>query len=61
MKLKKLAITALILLVPSLASAIRFTQKNQVGDRAVQIIDGDTFKLENKQTVRLSSLDAPPP
>jgi len=58
-KLKKLAITALILLVPSLATAIRFTQKNQIGDRVVQIIDGDTFKLQNKQTIRLSSLDAP--
>jgi len=58
-KLKKLAITTLIIMVPSLATAIHFTQKNQVGDRVVQIIDGDTFKLQNKQTIRLSSLDAP--
>jgi len=58
-KLKKLAIATLIVMVPSLATAIRFTQKNPVGDKVIQIIDGDTFKLENKQTIRLSSLDAP--
>ena len=59
MKLKKLAIATLILLAPSLAVALRFTQNNQVGDKVVKIIDGDTFKLQNKQTVRLASLDAP--
>lgn len=59
MKLKKLAIATLILLVPSLAAAIRFTQNTQVGDRVVKIIDGDTFKLQNKQTIRLASIDAP--
>ena len=59
MRLKKLAVAALILLVPSLASVIHFTQKNQVGDKVVKIIDGDTFKLQNKQTIRLASLDAP--
>ncbi|MCJ7804298.1 thermonuclease family protein [Patescibacteria group bacterium] len=59
MKLKKLAIATLILLVPSLAVAIRFTQNTQVGDKVVKIIDGDTFKLQNKQTIRLASIDAP--
>lgn len=59
MRLKKLAIAGLILLVPSLASVIHFTQKTQVGDKVVKIIDGDTFKLENKQTIRLASIDAP--
>jgi len=59
MRLKKLTIATLILLVPSLASAIHFTQNNQVGDRVVKIIDGDTFKLQNKQTIRLASINAP--
>ena len=60
MRLKKLAIAALILLVPaSLASVIHFTQRTQVGDRVIEIIDGDTFKLQNKQTIRLASIDAP--
>ena len=59
MKLKKLAIATLILLVPTLASAIHFTPRTQVGDKVVKIIDGDTFKLENKQTIRLASIDAP--
>ena len=59
MRLKKLVIATLILLVPSLAAAIRFTQNNLVGDRVVKIIDGDTFKLQNKQTIRLASIDAP--
>ena len=58
-KFRTLGITALILLVPSLAGAIRFTQNNQVGDRVASIIDGDTFKLDNKQTIRLASIDAP--
>jgi len=58
-KLKKLALATLIVLVPSLATALHFTQQNQVGDRVVQVIDGDTFKLQNKQTVRLASIDAP--
>lgn len=59
MKLKKLAVTALLLLVPGLATAIRFTQNTQVGDKVITIIDGDTFKLQNKQTIRLASIDAP--
>ncbi len=59
MKLKKIAIATLILLVPGLTSAIHFTQQNQVGDKVVKIIDGDTFKLQNKQTIRLASIDAP--
>lgn len=59
MKLKKLAIAGLILLVPSLTAAIRFTQKTEVGDRVVKVIDGDTFKLHNKQNIRLASVDAP--
>ena len=59
MRLKKLAIPALILLVPSLAAAILFTQNRQVGDKVVEIIDGDTFKLENKQLILLDGLDAP--
>jgi len=54
-----LASATLLLLVPTLAGAIRFTSRNQVGDKVVSIIDGDTFKLENNQTVRLASIDAP--
>ncbi len=60
MKLKKLTTAALILLVPAgLASIIYFTQKNQAGDTVIEIIDGDTFKIQNKQTIRLASIDAP--
>jgi endonuclease YncB( thermonuclease family) len=56
---KKLGITALLLLVPSLASAIYFTTNSSVGDKVIGVIDGDTFKLENRQTIRLASVDAP--
>lgn len=59
MRLKKLTVAALIILVPSLATVIHFTQNTQVGDRVVRIIDGDSFKLQNKQTIRLASIDAP--
>ncbi|MFA6518853.1 MAG: thermonuclease family protein [Candidatus Shapirobacteria bacterium] len=59
MTFRKLAVASLILLVPALATAIRFTQNSTVGDKVVTIIDGDTFKLENKQTIRLASIDAP--
>jgi len=58
-KIKKLAVTALIILVPSLATAIQFTKDNSVGDKVTQIIDGDSFKIKNKQTIRLASVDAP--
>ena len=59
MKIRTISISALILLVPALASVIHFTQNQTVGDRVVKIIDGDTFKLQNNQTVRLASVDAP--
>lgn len=59
MRLKKLAVAVLVVMVPGLATAIRFTDRYPVGDKVVQIIDGDTFKLQNKQTIRLSSLNAP--
>lgn len=59
MKIKRLALATLILLVPSLGIFLNFTKKNNVGDKVVEVIDGDTFKLENKQTIRLASVDAP--
>ena len=59
MKFRKIGVAALILLVPTLAAAIHFTQLTAVGDKVSLIIDGDTFKLENKQTIRLASVDAP--
>jgi endonuclease YncB( thermonuclease family) len=58
-KYHTLSLSILLVLVPTLASAILYTQKFPVGDRVVKIIDGDTFKLSNKQTVRLASIDAP--
>jgi endonuclease YncB( thermonuclease family) len=30
-----------------------------IGERVVSVIDGDSFKIKNDQTIRLSSLDAP--
>ncbi|MFH1601632.1 MAG: thermonuclease family protein [Candidatus Shapirobacteria bacterium] len=60
MRLKRLGIAALVVLVPGfLATAVVFTKNRQVGDRVAEVIDGDTFKLENKQTIRLASIDAP--
>ena len=29
------------------------------GEMVTEVIDGDSFKIKNKQTIRLSSLDAP--
>lgn len=59
MKFHTLSLSVLFLLVPTLASAIIYTNKFPAGDRVIKIIDGDTFKLSNKQTVRLASIDAP--
>lgn len=39
-----------------------YTVKNLpyfVGETVTQVLDGDSFKIANKQTIRLSSLDAP--
>jgi endonuclease YncB( thermonuclease family) len=58
-KFQTLAVGTLLLLVPSLAAMIRFTRAIPVGDKVVKIVDGDTFKLENNQTIRLASVDAP--
>lgn len=30
------------------------------GEMVTEVIDGDSFKIKNKQTIRLASLDAPP-
>lgn len=30
-----------------------------VGEKVTQVLDGDSFKIANKQTIRLASLDAP--
>src|SRR3989344_1179297 len=30
-----------------------------VGEKVIQVIDGDSFKIANKQTIRLASLNAP--
>ncbi len=54
-----MGVAALIVLVPSLATTIHFTRKTQVGDKVTKIVDGDTFKLQNKQTIRLASINAP--
>ena len=59
MKFKTISLAALLLLVPSLATVIQLTQNVQVGDKVASVIDGDSFKLDNKQTVRLASIDAP--
>ncbi|MBP9817337.1 thermonuclease family protein [Candidatus Shapirobacteria bacterium] len=59
MKINKLALATLILLVPSLTANIKYSLNPQVGDKVIKIIDGDTFKLENNQTIRLASIDAP--
>ncbi|MFZ2153433.1 MAG: thermonuclease family protein [Microgenomates group bacterium] len=59
MKYHRLAIATLLLLVPSLGVALQFTKDKSVGDLVVKIVDGDTFKLANNQTIRLASIDAP--
>lgn len=59
MKIVKIALATLVLLVPTLGVLLNLTKGHNVGDKVVAIIDGDTFKLENKQTIRLASIDAP--
>lgn len=57
-KLKKAAIaaSAVVMIAGSVAVAQRVVSPYE---KVVSVIDGDSFKIERDQTIRLSSLDAP--
>ena len=59
-RLKKLVLVAgtVALLAGSIPVAKRAVSP---GEMVTEVIDGDSFKIANKQTIRLSSLDAPAP
>lgn len=56
--LKKLALAvgAVAIIAGSISVAKRVVNP---GELVTEVIDGDSFKIKNKQTIRLSSLDAP--
>lgn len=58
MKIKNLALAvgAVALVVGSVPVAKRVVHP---GELVTEVIDGDSFKIKNKQTIRLASLDAP--
>lgn len=60
MKVKNLALAvgAAVLVVGSVPVAKRVVFP---GEMVTEVIDGDSFKIKNKQTIRLASLDAPAP
>ncbi len=60
MSKKFLPFLSFLLLIPSLAVNILLSQKSDYqGELVVQVVDGDSFFLKNKQTIRLFGLDAP--
>ncbi|MBU1088491.1 thermonuclease family protein [Patescibacteria group bacterium] len=59
---KLFPILSFFLLVPSLLANILLTQKtetNYQGELVTEVVDGDTFFIENRQPIRLYGLDAP--
>jgi len=57
-RLKKLAVVALA--ATTIGVGVAVTQLPYfVGEKVVTVLDGDSFKIENDQTIRLASLDAP--
>jgi len=59
MSKKLIPFISFLLLIPSLAANIFLSQKSDYQrELVVRVVDGDSFFLKNKQTIRLFGLDA---